>query len=128
VRLNHVLHERVVVLTITTDRVPRCDEENRLEIQPLPNDFFRVIAHFGFMEMPTMQAITEAATRCAFHLETEQTAYFLSGHSLTPTSGKGLPRWREGAFIFMCRNAQKNSEFLRMPSDRTIEIDWPVEI
>ena len=45
-RLNHVLHERVVVLTITTDHVPRCDEENRLEIKPLPNGFFRVIAHF----------------------------------------------------------------------------------
>ena len=50
---NHVLHERVIVLTVVTDHVPHCADADRLEIETLSNGFFRVIAHFGFMEIPT---------------------------------------------------------------------------
>lgn len=128
VKHNRVLHQRVIVLTVVTDHVPRCDEKERLEIEPLSNGFFRLVAHFGFMEIPSLRAITDAAQRRDFPLDTDQTTFFLSGQTLAITAGKGLARWREGVFIFMSRNAQKPSAFLRMPPDRTIEIDWQVEI
>jgi KUP system potassium uptake protein len=99
-----------------------------MEIEPLSNGFFRVIAHFGFMEIPTLRAITDLAAQRGFAIDGEFTTFLLSGQNLAPTPGKGLVRWREGAFIFMCRNAQKSAEFLCMPAERTVEIDWRVEI
>ncbi len=125
---NRVLHERVIVLTVLTDHLPHCAEADRLEVEALSNGFFRVIAHFGFMEIPTLRAITDLAVQRGLEIDSELTTFFLSGQNLAPTAGKGLARWREGAFIFMCRNAQKSAEFLRMPPERTIEIDWRVEI
>jgi KUP system potassium uptake protein len=48
---NKVLHERNVVLTIRTDRIPYVSKLSRVEITDLSHGFYRVVAHFGFMEM-----------------------------------------------------------------------------
>jgi KUP system potassium uptake protein len=125
---NQVMHERVIVLTVVTDHVPRRHEKDRFEIHALECNFFRVIAHFGFMEIPTMQAMIEMAKQSDYSFDEEAATFFLSGQNLIPTPGQGLPPWREPAFLFMSRNAQKAAEFLRMPCERTLEIDWPVEI
>ena len=125
---NCVLHERNIVLTIVTDHVPRRESADRLEIQPLPNSFYQLIAHFGFMEHPTIGEVLECANRQNFPIEAESTSFFLTGLNLVSTAERGLPRWREGAFTFMSRTAQKASEFFRMPCDRTVEIDWQAEI
>jgi KUP system potassium uptake protein len=80
------------------------------------------------MEQPTIQDILECTDPKTLHIDPDSTSFFLTGQNLVPTADKGLPRWREGAFIFMTRNAQKASEYFRMPCDRTIEIDWQAEI
>lgn len=128
VKHNHVLHERVIVLTVVTDHVPRRTEKERFEIHALECNFFRVTAHFGFMEIPTMQAMIEMAKQSDYSFDEEEATFFLSGQNLIPTPGQGLPIWREPAFLFMSRNSQKAAEFLHMPCERTLEIDWPVEI
>jgi len=128
IKHNQVLHERNVVLTIVTDHVPRRENAARMEINSLSNNFYQLVAHFGFMEHPTILEILECAKRQQFLIEAESTSFFLTGLNLVATADKGLPRWREGVFIFMSRTAQKASEYFRMPCDRTIEIDWQVEI
>ena len=125
---NHVLHERNIILTFVTDPSPRCEDKDRISLDELRNGFYRVTAHFGFMENPTIQVILDATRENGFPIALEDTSFFLSGQNLLATPGKGLARWREGAFAFMSRNAEKASEFLGMPADRTIEITWPVEI
>ena len=110
VKHNRVLHECNIVLTIVTDRVPRRESASRLEITPLPNGFYQLKAHFGFMEHPTIAEVLECADRQKFRIEAESTSFFLTGLNLVPTAERGLPRWREGAFIFMSRTAQKASE------------------
>ena len=122
---NRVLHERNIVLTIVTDRIPRREQTSRVEVIALPNNFFQLIAHFGFMELPTIQEALDCAGRQDFHIDVESTSFFLSGQNLVATANRGLPRWREGAFIFMSRTAQRASkQYFRMPCDRTLEIDW----
>ena len=69
-----------------------------------------------------------AAAHHDFHIDNETTSFFLTGQNLAATPGKGLPAWREAAFIFMNRNAEKASETLRMPRRGTIEILWQVKI
>src|ERR1700740_1976333 len=59
---NRVIHERNILLTFLTERVPYLpDEKPRLEITPFGDRFFRVIAHFGYMEIPTIEKIAGAA-------------------------------------------------------------------
>jgi KUP system potassium uptake protein len=52
---NDVLHERVVIVTINTLPIPRVDDSERIEIDPLgqANDgISHVNVRFGYMETP----------------------------------------------------------------------------
>jgi KUP system potassium uptake protein len=128
VKHNRVIHERNIVLTIATDNVPRRNSKTRLEIVPLPMQFFQVIAHYGFMESPTIDEIMACAAGNDLKIEVETTSFFMGGQILVPAKTRGLPAWREAAFLIMSKNAQRASEFLDMPCDRTIEILWEAEI
>ncbi|MCB9073673.1 MAG: KUP/HAK/KT family potassium transporter, partial [Bdellovibrionaceae bacterium] len=49
---NKVLHERNIFLTVATDKVPYVRSSTRLEVSHLGYGFYRLIAHYGFMERP----------------------------------------------------------------------------
>jgi KUP system potassium uptake protein len=124
---NHILHERNIVLTILPARVPFIPDAEKLEVVELPEGFYKVTATFGFMEVPTIQAIVEAAREKGLVIDIDRSTFFLGRETLVRTN-KGLSRWREGVFIAMSKNAQNAAQFFRLPSSRTIEIGKQVEI
>jgi KUP system potassium uptake protein len=126
---NRVIHERNILLTFVTERVPYwADEKPRLEITVMNDRFFRVVAHFGFMEIPTIEKIAEAAAAQNFDLRPNRTTFFLGRETLVPSKGKALSRLRRTVFRLMSRNAENAADFFQLPSDRTVEIGFPVEL
>jgi KUP system potassium uptake protein len=126
---NRVIHERNILLTFVTERVPYwADGKPKLEITAMNDRFFRVIAHFGFMEIPTIEKIAEAAAAQNFDLRPNRTTFFLGRETLIPSSGKALSRLRRTVFRLMSRNAENAADFFQLPSDRTVEIGFPVEL
>ncbi|HYH21438.1 MAG TPA: potassium transporter Kup, partial [Azospirillum sp.] len=61
IKHNKVLHERVLILTVITDDVPRVYEERAISVDKLGKGFFRVVLHYGYMEQPH---IPQALERC----------------------------------------------------------------
>ena len=47
---NQVLHEKVVILTVQPQRVPRVKPEEAIEVAELGMGLWRVMAAYGFME------------------------------------------------------------------------------
>jgi KUP system potassium uptake protein len=125
---NHVLHERTVILTIRTDHQPYRERDSRVAIGDFSAGFFQLTAHFGYMELPSVREIVECSEKQSFPIDMETTSFFLSGLNLMAKRGAGLPAWRKSAFIVMSRNAEKASQYFRLPDARTLEIDSPVEI
>ncbi len=125
---NHVVHERNIILNIASDRVPYRDRLSRLEIASLEGCFFQITAHFGFMEIPTIDEIVAAAGLHHFEINPEKTTFFLGRETLVPTGKFGFHRLRQAVFIVMSRNAQNAAEFFHLPHNRTIEIGLPIEI
>jgi KUP system potassium uptake protein len=124
---NHILHERNIILTIAPARVPVVPDEDKISIVELPEGFYQVTARFGFMEVPTIQAVVDQAAAKGMEISVDKSTFFLGRETLVRTN-KGLPRWREAAFIMMSKNAQNAAQFFRLPSSRTIEIGKQVEI
>ncbi len=60
---NRVLHERNIILTIKTEDTPRVQRHERIEIDRVADTFIRVIAHYGFMETPSVPKIIEHCRR-----------------------------------------------------------------
>jgi KUP system potassium uptake protein len=127
-KYNHVLHERIIILNIVTDRTPTVPRAERVQITPLPDEFYGMTAHFGFMELATIDEIIASAALGGFVIDAKKATFFLGRETLLATHEKGLSRWRKAIFIIMSRNAENAAEFFRLPSDRTIEIGRQVEL
>jgi K+ transporter len=125
---NRVIHERNILLTFLTERVPYSVGNPRLEITAIGEHFLRVIAHFGFMEIPTIDKIADAARAQNLDLRPEKTTFFLGRETLVPSKTKGLSKLRRALFRLMSRNAENAADFFQLPSDRTVEIGFPVEL
>jgi KUP system potassium uptake protein len=125
---NAVLHERTVVLTIRTERIPYVPKDARIEIKDLSQGFFRIFAHFGFMETPTIGEIIEGCAIKDFVIEEQKTRFFLGRETIICTRKPGMARWRKFLFVAMSRHAQRPAEFFKLPANRTIELGGHVEI
>jgi KUP system potassium uptake protein len=125
---NKVLHERVVVLTVSIEDLPRQPPERSVEVQKLGKGFYRATVRFGYLDQPNLP---QALERCRSHglpLEMMDTSFFVGRETLIPSPGIGLPTWREPLFIALSKTALSATEFFSIPSNRVVELGTQIEI
>jgi KUP system potassium uptake protein len=125
---NHVLHERVILLTVVTSDVPHVAAEGRFEVEPLGQGFFRVTLRYGFMEDPDVPAALLAGGSHGLPIDVAHTTFFLGVETLLSTHRDGMPRWRERLFALMSRNAVRATSFFRIPPERVVELGMQIEL
>lgn len=125
---NKVLHERVVILTISTADSPHVDEDERVTVEQLQDGFHRVRGYYGFMEEPSVPDVLEECKNRGLEIKCEETTFFLSRETIIPSSKPGMWLWRESLFAFMSRNAQRATAFFRLPANRVVELGMQIEI
>jgi KUP system potassium uptake protein len=125
---NRVLHERNIILTIKTEDTPRVPRHERIEIDRVADTFIRVIAHYGFMETPSVPKILEHCRRKDLNIDVSSTSFFLSRRSLRTTMKSEMPRWQERLFIWLAGRAEDATEYFRIPSDRVVEVGTQVMV
>jgi KUP system potassium uptake protein len=125
---NRVLHERNIILTIKTEDVPRVQRHERIEIDRVADTFIRVVAHYGFMETPSVPKIIEHCRRKDLNIDMAATSFFLSRRSLKTTLKSEMPRWQERLFIWFAGRAEDATEYFRIPSDRVVEVGTQVMV
>jgi len=127
---NKVLHERVVFLTVVVEDVPFVPAAERVHIEPLGHECYRIVVHFGFKDEPD---VTQALALCrerGLEFQMLQTSFFLSRETVIPTArtGEGMALWRERLFAAMARNAGSPVEYFNIPANRVIELGTQIEI
>jgi KUP system potassium uptake protein len=125
---NRVLHERNIILTIKTEDTPRVQRHERIEIERVADAFIRVIAHYGFMETPSVPKIIEHCRRKDLNIDISATSFFLSRRSLKTTIKSEMPHWQERLFIWLAGRAEDATEYFRIPSDRVVEVGTQVMV
>jgi KUP system potassium uptake protein len=125
---NKVLHEQVVLLTILTAEVPHVPRTQRVRVASLGHGFYRVTAHFGFMEDPDALEVLAECRAAGLHLQLAATTFFLGRETLIATDRPGMAIWREKLFSFMSRNALRATAFFRLPPDQVFEVGAEVEL
>ncbi|MEO9065451.1 MAG: KUP/HAK/KT family potassium transporter, partial [Burkholderiaceae bacterium] len=124
---NSVVHERVVLLTVTTERVPRVAEEARLSTEELTCGFSRVELKFGFAEKPNVPAtlITHAE---ALDFDATTASYFLGRETPVPSLHPELPGWQERIYAFLAHNAVRAPDYYLIPPAQVVELGTRVEM
>lgn len=126
---NKVLHEQVVILTVLTEDIPRVSASERIELTPMGQGFYRLIARYGFMQSPNVPVILRECAPLGLVTDPATTTFYLGRETLISTEKvSGMPRWREKLFAFMARNALQATAFYNLPPDRVVELGQQVEI
>ena len=125
---NQVLHQKNIILTVQFSNAPWVSESERVEVQSLGNQFWRVTLHFGFMDQPNVPAALKLCEQYDLPIPLFQTSYFLSRESIVSTPGSGMSPWRENLFATMSRNAGGVVEFFHLPDNAVVELGTRVQI
>jgi len=117
-----VLHEEVVILTVTTAETPRVPKSERVRMERISPRFSRISMRFGFMEEPNVPEALALCRKQGWKFDIMKTSFFLSRRALRRSSKSPMPAWQDGLFIVMANNASDATTYFRIPTGRVVEI------
>ena len=126
---NRALHERVLVLTILTESKPRIRAAERMSIAREGENFWRLTAHFGFIERPDIPRLLHEAYDKGCTIQLDDLVFYVGHESIVHREhGEALPAWEEALFAAMMRNASHVTDYFRLPSRQVVEIGRQISI
>jgi KUP system potassium uptake protein len=125
---NKVLHERIVLLRVLTDNIPRVAHERRIEVADLADNFHSITARYGFMEQPNIPKALEDCRAWKLVFSMMDTSFVVGRVSIVAAKRSRFSAFRRQVFDFMHRNALPATEFFRIPPNRVIELGGQVEM
>ncbi len=129
VKHNRALHEHVLVLRVEVLSVPWVSSADRIKLEQVAPNFWRVEGHYGFMERPHIPELLSRSKTLGCTIDLSDVTYYVGHETVIPREdGRGLPAWQERIFAVMERNAQHVSDFFSLPNDRVVEIGRQVAI
>jgi KUP system potassium uptake protein len=127
-RHNKVLHQHVVILTVSTAQTPHVPPDQRLTVEALGDGVYNLRVQYGFMEDPNVPDVIRHAGTVGVDLDADDVTYFLGRETIIATRRKGMALWREKLFVLMARNAVRATAFFRLPPERVVELGVQVEM
>jgi KUP system potassium uptake protein len=131
VKHNHVLHQRVVLVTVLIEESPHIPDQDRAEIIEISPGITRVILHYGFMQYPTIyQGLVLACTQGKLPgIDLSDITYYVGRETIIPREDiPGMWVWREALFAFLQRNAERSAAFFGVPTRQVVEFGTEIEI
>jgi KUP system potassium uptake protein len=131
VKHNHVLHQRVVLVTVLIEESPRISDEDRAEIVEIIPGITRVILHYGFMQYPTIyDGLVLACKQGKLPgIDLTDITYYIGRETIIPREDvPGMWVWREALFAFLQRNAERSAAFFGVPTRQVVEFGTEIEI
>jgi KUP system potassium uptake protein len=124
---NGVLHERLVLLKVTTERAPRVAERARVAVEELSASIRWVELRFGFAEKPDVPTALRAHSE-EVGCDPGTASFFLGREVPVPSLRPELPLWQERLYAFMVRNAVSAPDYFLIAPQRVVELGTRVEI
>jgi KUP system potassium uptake protein len=125
----NALHERVVLMSMRTEDVPRVSNNARIEIQEVGKGFWAVQVRWGFMEEPSVARALALCRQSRLEFDLMRTSFFVGRERLRPAKRSTVgSRWRQRLFILIANNALNATEYFGIPPNRAIEVGGHIEI
>ncbi|HAF02093.1 MAG TPA: potassium transporter Kup [Methylophilaceae bacterium] len=125
---NKVLHEKVVILTVKFLDFPHTDNTERVAVEFLPFNFYRVTVKYGFKDEPDLPRDLLLCSQYGLELDTMDTSFFIGKEILIAAEQTGMSIWRKKIFIAMFRTAETITNQFKLPPNRVVELGAQVKI
>jgi KUP system potassium uptake protein len=130
---NHVLQQRVVIVAIVTEPIPRVADSERVVADDLgyaDDGIVHVTARFGYMDAPdvprALRLLEPSSTEGP--LDLDNASYFLSKIELQCGPAPTMARWRKRLFIATSHITADAAEHFGLPRDRTVIMGSHIEV
>ncbi|MFM8858696.1 MAG: potassium transporter Kup [Methylocystis sp.] len=119
---NKILHERVLIICVKTEDLPRVASAKRFEIEQLSDDFYRATLHYGFMESPRVPAALSAMRKAGLKYDIMTTSFFLGRRSIKESPSSEMPIWQDKLYVALTKQSANATDFFSIPTDRVVEL------
>ncbi len=127
-RLNEVLHDTVVIVTVEWTPKPRVPGAKRATVHELGEGFYQVLLRYGFIETPDVPRSLANITTAEFGFDADDAVYVVGKETVIPYSRRSAWRIRDRLFALMHRNASSPVSFFGLPPERVIEVGVQVKM
>lgn len=127
-RHNRVLHSTVAFLHVKTESIPRVPYHEKIVVEKIKGGFYQIIAHYGYMEEPTIQVILDLVREQGLDLKIEELSFYLGREKLTLGPKPKMGRLRSGLYVMMARNSVGLASFYDIPRDHIIEVGIQLQL
>lgn len=129
----HELHEHVVVVTVETADAAHVPEQSRIIFDGLghPDDgLSHVTLRFGYKDVANVPRALESARSRSHEIDFNpyEASYFISLTKPVIVKNRHMAKWRKLLYLMLDRNAATQTDFFKLPLDRTVEMSSFVEL
>jgi KUP system potassium uptake protein len=125
---NKVLHEKMVLLTVKFLDFPHTSDEERVTVEPLPYEFYRVTISYGFKDEPDLPRDLAMCAEQGLTLDAMDTSFFVGKEILIASTKPGMALWRKKIFIGLFRSAETITNQFKLPPNRVVELGSQLKI
>jgi KUP system potassium uptake protein len=138
---NHVLHERVVIVSVVSENVPHIAVDDRLAVDELgysDDGIVHLMMRFGFQDEQDIPEMLSHARGLSDELDfaADESLYFLSRITIERAvdpdehepDDERMMTWRKRLFIGLAHNAATPAAYFCLPVDRTVVMASRVEL
>jgi len=123
-----IIHEKVAVITVEKIRDPFVKKEERVWVEELIDGFFRIKVRFGYLDEPDLSETLRQCSNPSFDWDLKSVSYVLSRRMVFLSDHSVMPGWQRRLFLFLLRNAEGATEYLKLPPKQIMEISMRMEI
>jgi len=127
-RYNKVLHDHVVIMTVSTAPRPHVPLQEQVAVESLGQGLYNVKLQYGFMQDPDVPEALMHAIKLGLELDPGDVTFFLGRETIIVAKRHGMAVWRERLFVLMARNAVRATAFFHLPPERVVELGVQVEM
>jgi KUP system potassium uptake protein len=130
----HVLHDKVVIVSVDTVSIPHVDTFDQCAVERLGRGLFKVfhvtirVGYHDRVNVPELLRLARMRGLLERNLDLEHASYFVSRITITPTRARRLQTWAKKLFITMARNAASPIDAFGLPGERTVIMGGQVPV
>ena len=118
----------MVLLTVKFLDFPHTSTEERLSVEHLPYEFYRVTIRYGFKDEPDLPRDLAMCADQGLILDAMDTSFFVGKEILIPSGNSGMAFWRKKIFIGLFRSAETITNQFKLPPNRVVELGSQLKI
>jgi KUP system potassium uptake protein len=119
---NKVIHQKVVILTVRFFDFPHANLDERVSVEALPFEFYRVVVRYGFKDEPDLPRDLALCSKYGLEIDAMDTSYFIGKEILIAGKKSGMTYWRKKIFIGLFRSAETITNQFKLPPNRVVEL------